>query len=108
MTKEELLNTINSYYQLEYDWDGYNSMSPSKQTLNNVIRFINNISEDSLIPKPMVGYDGTVGLYLEKDNKYLEICFDDNHAWYYSKVNIEENYGLFKFMKPILDLIKTF
>ncbi len=81
-----LINKLNSYLSLPDDWDGYDGVAPSKQTVDDAIRLLHLLPNRISIPKAMLGNLGTVGYYWEKENLYAEICFDgDQTFWYYAK-----------------------
>ncbi|WP_204103249.1 MULTISPECIES: hypothetical protein [Spirulina sp. CCY15215] len=86
-----LIKTISSYLDLPNDWDGYDGVVPTSQTIQDCIFLIKRLPKSIDIPKPMLGGSGTVGLYWEKDGLYAEICFEgDGTFWYYGTDNDNE------------------
>ena len=81
-----LIGRLNSYLSLPDDWDGYDGVAPNKQTVDDAIRLLHLLPNRVSTPKPMLGSSGTVGLYWEKEDLYIEICFDgDETFWYYAR-----------------------
>ncbi|MBP0018953.1 MAG: hypothetical protein J7647_15570 [Cyanobacteria bacterium SBLK] len=79
-----LIKTLNTYLTLPNDWDGYDGVAPTTQTIQDCIFFVKQLPQSIKVPKPMIGGSGTVGLYWEKDDIYAEVCFEgDSTFWYY-------------------------
>lgn len=74
----EVIKILQSYTNLEEDWDGYNGIAPLKSTVDNLINILNTLPVNIKLPIPMCSGLGTVGVYWEINNQYAEICVDDD------------------------------
>jgi len=83
----ELETRIRDFLKLENDWDGFGGVSPSQQTVNDVIVFIDKLPTNGIPPaKLMLASDGIIGLYWDNKNNYIDICFfGDGTFWYYAR-----------------------
>ncbi|MBD2281158.1 hypothetical protein [Aphanizomenon flos-aquae] len=83
----ELVAKIRNYLSLPDDWDGYQGIAPKSKTIEETISVVKRLHDYHIsLPKPMVSGTGIVGLFWEKDNIYIEICFEgDGTFWYYGK-----------------------
>lgn len=85
-----VITKLESYKQLEYDWDGYGAIQPINSIIDNCISFCNNLSKyNTLIPNCMISGSGEVGIYWELINTYIEVTFNiDVNSWILYKNHI--------------------
>lgn len=70
---------LNSYLNLEENWDGYQGIAPMQDHIDNSIAYLRFIkSEDLPAPKSMLSGDGEVSLYWDSNDTHIEISFEDN------------------------------
>lgn len=81
-----LIEAIGSYKGLDFNWDGYNGTCASEEAINNALTFISQIK---VIPDALeTGFsgDGEVGLFVRKDNIFIDIGFEGNNSYsFYAK-----------------------
>ena len=75
--RRRLVQEIQSYGNLQTDWDGDGGRAPLKKDINNAVAFLQSL-QDGDIPEPMVAGDGDVGFVWETESSYLEVGFCDN------------------------------
>jgi len=81
-----LTRQLRDYPKLENDWDGYGGVPPKQQTVEEVVSFLSKLPDSVSLPKPMLGGEGVVGLYWDKQNTYADVCFEGNGTfWYYAR-----------------------
>ncbi len=86
-----LISQLTNYLSLPNDWDGYEGVSPKKQTVDDAIKLLSLLPEHISVPKPTLGNSGTLGFYWERENLYAEICFEgDETFWYYAEDDSNE------------------
>ena len=84
-----LIETIGSYRNLDFNWDGYNGTCASEEAVNNALTFISQITN---IPDALeAGFsgDGEIGLFVRTDNIFIDIGFEGNK--YYSFYAKDDN-----------------
>jgi len=66
---------INSYQSYPLNWDGYDGIAPSAETINDTLSFIAKLPYGVIEPRPGVSGDGEVSLFWENDDIYIDIGF---------------------------------
>ena len=91
---KKIINELNSYKELEGDWDGYGGKAPLKEVVDSVINFLEKLNRISS-PNPMLSGTGNVGCYWETDEYYIQIVFakKDIYSFYVSKKEDDTYYG---------------
>ena len=75
---------INSYQSYPLNWDGYDGIPPSAETISDVLSFIEKLPYGVIEPRPGVSGDGEVSLFWENDEIYIDIGFlgDGTYVFY--------------------------
>ncbi len=66
---------VNSYKNYPLNWDGYDGIAPSTETINDTLSFIEKLPYGIIEPRPGVSGDGEVSLFWENDDIYIDIGF---------------------------------
>ena len=99
---------INSFLSLEDGWDGEGSIGPKKETVYDTIRFLDNWSNFSILPKPEVMFYGvsTLQFYCEKGKSLGAIEFNEQHSGVYSVLDKNLEFVSGNFDSSSIDEIK--
>ena len=75
---------VNSYKSYPLNWDGYDGIPPSAETISNALLFIEKLPYGVIEPRPGVSGDGEVRLFWENDDIYIDIGFlgDGTYVFY--------------------------
>jgi hypothetical protein len=86
---EEALSAVRDFKSLENDWDGFGSLAPPEDTINDVIVVLQNWPKDLPPSEPSVLDDGNVVLemYDGEDFAIGGIEFIGNHVAVYTAIN---------------------
>ena len=88
-----LAQEIESYANLEPDWDCNNGRAPAREDIDNAVSFLR-LLRGGDIPRPMVAGDGDVGFIWETESSYLEVGFcDKGQISFYGKAPDGEEAG---------------
>ena len=96
--RDLLRREILSYKDLSEGWDGDDGRPPLEQTLDDAVRFIDQIPENSdqfrvPLPIPSLGGDGELVLYWRFKRSYAEASFlGDGVFSFYSAINRKKVY----------------
>ncbi len=98
---KQLKRKLNSYAELPYDWDGEGSQTPSRQAIDDALKFLTHIPSGLPLPYPEAGPEGDVGIYWDnqKAKTFVHVLFEgDGHFAYIANVkhtqtDLEEKYG---------------
>lgn len=91
----KLIQAINSYSSLCYNWDGYGGDKPDTKTIASAIQFCDLLKKHHIsAPKCMVSGEGDISLFWDRDDIYIEIGFDneDKYSFLIKKLN-DLSYG---------------
>ena len=66
---------VNSYQSYPLNWDGYDGIPPSDETISDALSFIEKLPYGVIEPRPGVSGDGEVSLFWENDDIYIDIGF---------------------------------
>lgn len=96
MNTRKLLKQIKDLDKLSYNWDGYNGVTPSTQTIKDVIKFIKLLPKNCVTPRLGVSNDGEIGLFWEGVEIFIDVGFvgDFQYSYYISQGN-KDNYEEF-------------
>ena len=85
-TRRQLLaEKIQSYADLEPDWDCEGGRAPAPEDIENAVHFLRSLPGGDL-PRPMVAGDGDVGFIWKTESSYLEVGFcDQGQISFYGK-----------------------
>ena len=72
---DRLLGRLRGYKLLDQNWNGYGGQRPSSVAVEDCIDFLRGLESSYILPKPMVGGDGEVGVFWEMENAYIEVGF---------------------------------
>lgn len=96
-----ITDVIIAYQSYPANWDGYDGISPSSDTINNTLLFLEKLPLGVAEPRPGLSGDGEVSLFWEKDDVFVDIGFsgDGKYSFYaqdsqdieYLKDNIDLN-----------------
>lgn len=76
--KELLMREILSYSQYEDGWNGDGSIGPDEEAIHAATDFIQKIPSRLTLPRPMLSFDGEIGLYWGMESGYAEVTFESN------------------------------
>jgi len=76
--KELLMREILSYSQYEDNWNGDGSIGPDEEAIRAATDFIQKIPSRLTLPRPMLSFDGEIGLYWGMESGYAEVTFESN------------------------------
>lgn len=72
------VKTLESYKELNPNWDGYDAIKPNPIIIDRAISFLVALKCYNVeLPKPMIAGSGEVGLYWRLDKTYIEVGFDE-------------------------------
>jgi hypothetical protein len=78
----ELLQAeIASYGLLDDDWDGAGAKAPERAVLEHAEHMIAILPSGIPAPRPMIGADGRVGLYWDRDTSFADIEIEPNGSF---------------------------
>jgi len=66
---------VSSYKTYPLNWDGYDGIAPSTETINDALSFIEKLPYGVIEPRPGVSGDGEISLFWENDDIYIDIGF---------------------------------
>jgi hypothetical protein len=91
---------VNSYKNYPLNWDGYDGIAPSSETINNTLTFLEKLPYGVIEPRPGVSGDGEISLFWENDDIYIDIGFtgDGTYVLY-----ARDNEGI-EYFKDSIDL----
>jgi len=72
---------VNSYQSYPLNWDGYDGIPPSAETISDVLSFLEKLPYGVIEPRPGVSGDGEVSLFWENDGIYIDIGFLGDGAY---------------------------
>lgn len=89
-----IFSQIQEIANLDFNWDGQNSIAPNVNTLSHIKSFINNIDKDMLSKIKendlFATPHGTIGIRIAgKNDNYLNIEFGESYANYYAYIDGE-------------------
>jgi len=83
---DDLKIELNKYLSLENNWDGYDGLPPKNGTVQDCLKFINQLEgDDFYLPKSMLSSSGNVGLYWTNKllDLYVEVEFEGFRTFTY-------------------------
>jgi hypothetical protein len=94
----DITKKITSLSYLENNWDGYGAVSPSKNVLNNAIRFINSLPEtvlpeintESIVPTPY----GSIVIDFEKNADLISVELGERKIGFFSEFSEGEDISM--------------
>jgi hypothetical protein len=96
MYLQPVLSELWSYSSLEPGWDGPNSISPSKDSIERAQKFLVALDPKTTLPEPMVSADGIIGWFWDSPDMYFVVEF--------ASVDLVRYYG----KKQDLEIMDTF
>jgi hypothetical protein len=81
--KEKLIANLNSYHFYNENWDGYGGIPALNQTVIDVTKFIENLSNNIIIPYSGLSGDGEISLFWKKANIFIDIGFIGDQTYSY-------------------------
>ena len=107
-TLESECKEILSFNTLTDGWDGEGSLGPTKESINDAIAFVNNWSNNSMVPEPEMVFEGVVALqfYDENGDSKGGIEFRKGHLGVYAIFDKNENYETGRFNSSSIFEIK--
>lgn len=81
--RDRLIGRLRGYKLLSPNWNGYGGQRPSSNAVEDCINFLRSLDSSCVLPKPMVGGDGEVGIFWETDAFYIEVSFRGNDCLEY-------------------------
>lgn len=66
---------ISTYSTYPLNWDGYDGIAPSSETISDALSFIEKLPYGVVEPRPGVSGDGEISLFWENDDIYIDIGF---------------------------------
>lgn len=86
--EEGITDLIKSYQYYPANWDGYDGIPPSSDTVNNALSFIEKLPFNAKEPRPGVSGDGEISLFWENDDIFVDIGFSgDGKYTFYARDN---------------------
>lgn len=73
--ERSIADIVNSYKSYPFNWDGYDGIAPSAETINDALSFIDKLPYGVIEPRPGVSGDGEISLFWENDDIYIDIGF---------------------------------
>ena len=72
---------VNSYKSYPLNWDGYDGIPPSAETISNALSFLEKLPYGVIEPRPGVSGDGEISLFWENDEIYIDIGFSGDGTY---------------------------
>ena len=95
---EKVIGELRQWSLLNANWDGEGASMPSAQSIKDAVSFIRLIAENASLPEPMLLASGNAGLYLNKNNRYVDIEFlGDGRISYFIKNDGDKHKGVLIF-----------
>lgn len=73
--EESINEIIGSYQGYHANWDGYNGIPPSADTVNDALSFLAKLPFGVIEPRPGLSGDGEISLFWEYDDVFVDIGF---------------------------------
>ena len=82
--EKNITDIINTYQNYPTDWDGYDGIPPSAETVNDTLAFIEKLPFGVSDPRPGISGDGEISLFWDTDDFYIDIGFlgDEKYTLY--------------------------
>ena len=91
--EKDVTEKINEFKFYEVNWDGYEGIAASSETVNDAIKFINKLPSNTTVPRPGLSGDGEISLFWEDNGVYIDIgFFGDGKYTLYAKDSQEIEY----------------
>ena len=85
-TREQLKRETKAYSSLKSGWDGPNSALPSAISMDIALRLIDGVPSRLPLPRPMLSFDGELGLYWDLRHGYAELGIErDGRISFFSR-----------------------
>ena len=83
---------LESYGELEDDWDGEGATAPSKAAVGDVLKFLDARPDGIPLPLPEVASIGDIGIYWDHDSIFAEVQFegDRKYSFYAQRTETRE------------------
>lgn len=94
------VDIVNSYKSYPLNWDGYDGIAPSTETINDTLSFIEKLPYGVIEPRPGVSGDGEISLFWEGDDIYIDIGFTGDGTYI---LYARDNEGI-EYFKDSIDL----
>lgn len=82
-----LLEALEQYACLSFDWDGYGGVPASPGAVASAKAFIRRLPDNTLLPEPMLAGSGEISLYWENGAAYIEASFPGDDTYHFFSEN---------------------
>ncbi len=84
--REQLRRETKTYSSLKPEWDGPDSALPSVLSMDTALRLIDGVPSRLPLPRPMLSFDGELGLYWDLQHGYAELSIErDGQISFFSR-----------------------
>ena len=84
--RESLKREIVAYGQYDHDWNGPNTVGPTFDQIKAANSFVEAIPARLPLPRPMLSFNGEIGLYWDVSGGYAEASFkSDGNMSFFSR-----------------------
>lgn len=84
--REQLKRETKSYSAFKPGWDGLGSSPPSAIAMDRALRLIDSLPAQLPLPRPMLSFNGELGLYWDLQGGYAELTFEvDGQISFFSR-----------------------
>lgn len=83
LNMSRLFATLNSYRNLEANWDGYGGEPATYESMIDALEFLHSLPVRFPAPIPMLAGDGEISLFWEDNDRYLEASFPGDATYHY-------------------------
>lgn len=89
--REQLKRETRAYFSLKPGWDGPDSVLPSSCSMETALRLIDCFPAQLPLPRPMLSFDGELGLYWDLEHGYAELSIElDGEISFFSRTTLGE------------------
>lgn len=81
--QESLKREVAAYRDLEAGWNGSDFTLPTGEVVDAALEFLEKLPSRLPLPRPMLSYDGELGLYWDLVGGYVEVSFDSRYRLTY-------------------------
>lgn len=98
--QEHTIAILRSWRKYSDNWDHEMAKAPNPTSLQSAISFVSSLSNEFMMPEPMLHDSGRTGLFWGEDQLYADLEFlEDGSIAYYMEYGEEQSKGVVEFDK---------